>query len=614
MKISRAYQQLSPSDASALAPRVDGLEVSVSAEVAARLSDKAEIAAEIASELASKETIANVALKASIAYVDAEIISVASGTPEAFADATAIGVAYPTGDTLVKLNLADGYVWEWDGSAWVQGWVYQATEIGDGAATSVKRTVLGDEAYLYTATPVDIDYIGGKIDIPAGTKFIIWRNKSFTLTTSAISIPKVGTVLAGYLAFNTSTNALSLVVTADMTENHVSLGNLHTTFRVFNFAYTVNGKTPIAKTIDSTQTTALISTGFLVSREMIKIDTVANTFGIRTDSIPTVLFKNQYKVLDLSVYTADVNNYVYVPLIENGYLYVNTLTGVLGSGALTSMTQDHVLLGYIATSRIGTYLFASNFTIDGNANLPTNSVTQDMVNFTLTVTSKWKDKFGVSFGDSITWYDGVAFTSTHVEVGQLAVGYQSYMRTKLECTVDNQGYSGADITQILTTKILPYDFTNTDFVTLTSGANDHRKGKAIGVIGATGGTYDTATFIGAMQTAIEHILATKPTIHIYLITPIKGWFHESGTANVPGPYNMEMMISVDYVNAIKQLGNLYSLPVCDWYHLSGISDATKDSVPLIGDNDAVFTAYDLHPTNQGFGRMENILIPFINNN
>jgi len=228
--------------------------------------------------------------------------------------------------------------------------------------------------------------------------------------------------------------------------------------------------------------------------------------------------------------------------------------------------------------------------------------------------SQWADKNGVTFGDSITYYDGIVYAATHVESGTECIGYQSYMRSEMGCIVDNQGYSGATTRQIYETKIFGYDFSDTDFVVLTSGANDHRKAVALGAVGAVGAVFDLATFAGAFQTAIEYILTQKPAVQIYLITPIKGWFHESATEEVPGPYNSEMIISLDYVNIIKALGNLYSLPVLDWYNISGINELTKDSVPLIGDDDTVFTAYDLHPTQAGYSRMANSLIPFLNNN
>lgn len=85
-----------------------------------------------------KEKVANIALKADITYVNSEIASISDGTPEAFNNLTDIQTAYPTGDSYVKLNLSDGYLYKWNGSTWVQGWLYQNTGIGDNSITPLK--------------------------------------------------------------------------------------------------------------------------------------------------------------------------------------------------------------------------------------------------------------------------------------------------------------------------------------------------------------------------------------------------------------------------------------------------------------------------------------------
>lgn len=72
-------------------------------------------------------------IKANKTEVYELVASVSDGTPEALADLNAIQSTYPTGNSHVKLNLEDGYVYKWSGSEWVQGWVYQETVISPGA-------------------------------------------------------------------------------------------------------------------------------------------------------------------------------------------------------------------------------------------------------------------------------------------------------------------------------------------------------------------------------------------------------------------------------------------------------------------------------------------------
>lgn len=220
-----------------------------------------------------------------------------------------------------------------------------------------------------------------------------------------------------------------------------------------------------------------------------------------------------------------------------------------------------------------------------------------------------------TFGNSIDWYDQRQFAVTHIEAGQTVIGYQSYMREILGCTIDNKGESGWTMPEIYSARVKPYDYSDVYAVTIHSGANDHRKAIEIGVISdigvatAQGDEFDTSTYAGALQASIEKIINSNKNTKIFLITPIRGWFYESGTSNVPGPYKGEMTISIDYVNAVKSLGELYGIPVIDWYHLTGFNELNK--AEYYGDNPEVFTAYVLHPTQKGFKRMGEIISKFL---
>jgi len=213
--------------------------------------------------------------------------------------------------------------------------------------------------------------------------------------------------------------------------------------------------------------------------------------------------------------------------------------------------------------------------------------------------SKWLGKTFVTFGDSITWYDGQTYNEGDKEFGTVVKGYQTYMRQKLGATVINEGFNGYKMPQI-NTVIKAYDFTGVDAVTITAGANDFRyqSTEPLGTVQAIGSTFDNTTYIGALQESIEYILGQNTEIKIYLLTPVKGW------ENVIG------IMPENYPNAVKELGKLYSLSVCDWYYESGINDLTK--LTYIGDVEN--NGYNLHPSTKGYERMANILIPFLENN
>jgi lysophospholipase L1-like esterase len=194
-------------------------------------------------------------------------------------------------------------------------------------------------------------------------------------------------------------------------------------------------------------------------------------------------------------------------------------------------------------------------------------------------------------------YDGKTYTISNKEYGTTVKGYQSYMREKLGCVVINQGTNGYTM-PLINEVIKSYDFSGIDSVTITSGANDYRNNVQIGTIQPIGSTFNNTTYIGAMQESIEFILNFNSEIKIYLLTPIKGWDNTVG--RMPNAYP----------NAIKSIGELYSLSVCDWYNNSGINDITKSI--YIGDVDS--GTYFLHPSTKGYKRMADILIPFLENN
>ena len=219
----------------------------------------------------------------------------------------------------------------------------------------------------------------------------------------------------------------------------------------------------------------------------------------------------------------------------------------------------------------------------------------------------------VCFGDSITWYDGHAY-NWGKEEGQIAVGYESYMRD-VGMTVDNQGISGATIATIVSSAIMNFDYTGYDYATITSGANDSRYQLAVGEIAPIGSNFDS-TFIGRLQAGIEHILGENPEIKILLITPIRGWIYApDGYASNPPP-SEDGIVEKKYADAIKTVAEFYSLPVCDWYDNCGLNLLTREWYINDPDPDPSATPnpnilYSLHPTKKGYERMADLLLPVL---
>lgn len=220
---------------------------------------------------------------------------------------------------------------------------------------------------------------------------------------------------------------------------------------------------------------------------------------------------------------------------------------------------------------------------------------------------KWLGKKYTSFGDSITWYNGRTFATSHIEAGQIVKGYQSYIVDALGCTLDNKGESGWDMTQIYASRILPYDFSDCYLTTITSGANDCRKGVPVGTLQPIGSTFNTSTYAGAMQASIEKVITSNPNTKIVLITPIRGWYSEYNTTNVPNTDPTVVgVLKREYPEMVKAIAKLYGVPVVDFYDELGWNDLNK--YVYLGDDPAKFTAYLLHPNNKGYQRMGELLL------
>ncbi|AGK96815.1 SGNH/GDSL hydrolase family protein [Clostridium pasteurianum] len=202
------------------------------------------------------------------------------------------------------------------------------------------------------------------------------------------------------------------------------------------------------------------------------------------------------------------------------------------------------------------------------------------------LTNKWYRKRGVAFGDSIT----VGYLTTNG-------GYTAYVKQALVLTAyDNFAISGTPMANGTaqnggvgtngTIKTKNFATTNYDFVTIASGTNDFKLNVPLGTLGVMGDTtFDTNTFYGAYRDAIEYMLGQSPTMKIILLTPLQR-DNSSYDVNYTNTAGAKL---IDYVNAIKNIGEMYSLRVIDQYRFSGISKK----------NLSTLTADGLHPNDVG---------------
>lgn len=275
------------------------------------------------------------------------------------------------------------------------------------------------------------------------------------------------------------------------------------------------------------------------------------------------------------------NNYVYT---ENVGRETETYTYTIPSG-----------VAFIALNIYKPYLNQHSCTVNG-ADLGATYV------ITLT-NGEWYGKRYISHGDSITAQDGSAYTQG-AHQGETARGYQTVLRERLQlASCNNKGRSGwsmavTDRGGIVNTIKAVSDYSVYDLCTIACGTNDFKLNVPMGTLGQIGDTnFDTSTFCGAYRTAIEYILTSSPTIRLVLMTPI-----QRDNAGYDVNYtNSAGHKLIDYVNAVKQIGQMYGLPVCDLYSNSGITALTLDTYTMDG----------LHPNDDGYERMGSVLADFL---
>lgn len=223
-------------------------------------------------------------------------------------------------------------------------------------------------------------------------------------------------------------------------------------------------------------------------------------------------------------------------------------------------------------------------------------------------TSKWYNKSYVMLGDSITWQDGNAYTQGNI--GAISNGYGTLLKNKTGlATRTNYGISGASMgkpANYPTNGCISMDgqtrsFTNVDFVTIFAGTNDFKLNVPLGTLGKMGDTgFDITTFYGAYRQLLEYMLNQKPTLKIYLFTPLQ---RNNGGYDVNYTNSAGVMLK-DIKQAVINIGEMYGIPVLDLYAKSGINALNFSTYLMDG----------LHPNDLGYARLAELIVPFVENN
>lgn len=197
-------------------------------------------------------------------------------------------------------------------------------------------------------------------------------------------------------------------------------------------------------------------------------------------------------------------------------------------------------------------------------------------------------------GDSIAYGAGAG-----------GVSYVDLLATKYNMTLDKQAVSGGTMAYvankhcIANSVVSHYD--GQDFVILDGGFNDLGSSVPIGALPTSveqplTPSPDTATFIGALQVAFQHIMNTNPTAKIWFLIPHrinKSYTKTTGTLG---------LTFQDYVDAIRLVCNRYGVEILDVYDNVNFNTYLDIYKPYTSNSDMV------HPTLDGY---QNFYMPYI---
>lgn len=220
----------------------------------------------------------------------------------------------------------------------------------------------------------------------------------------------------------------------------------------------------------------------------------------------------------------------------------------------------------------------------------TNSLIERLDKIVIKTGLDWEGKNVYLFGDSITSWDN---TYPWLNTSYLIKGYPSYIKEELGGNIINKALSGATIStkqdNNIHDVILATDLSDVDIVLITGGTNDKIKGLEIGSLGKRKDTeFNTTEYIGALRSSIHSIYLKNPKVKIYLIAPI----------------NMVSYALTEYGEAMEKVGEIYSIPV--------LRMDKNVQINLLNEKTMMFDG--VHPNNEGYKIMKDVMIPFLKNN
>ena len=132
---------------------------------------------------------------------------------------------------------------------------------------------------------------------------------------------------------------------------------------------------------------------------------------------------------------------------------------------------------------------------------------------------------------------------------------------------------------------------DSDMVFVFGGTNDFNRGCPMGTFESK----DKNTFKGALSVMLQYLKDHFPNKKIYLLTPIRRGIFDSQPTDLQA--NSIGLYLTDYVDAIKEAGELFDIEVIDLHTLTGLNPNDKECADQYFHNSGSID--NLHPNAKG---------------
>lgn len=213
--------------------------------------------------------------------------------------------------------------------------------------------------------------------------------------------------------------------------------------------------------------------------------------------------------------------------------------------------------------------------------------------------NEFKNKTVLFLGDSITEGYGASDTEhNYVNIFGKLSGAKVYNYGIGGTRIASQKDPNDSVNNQYFLTRLPIMEKNADYVVVFGGTNDYGHGDA--PFGAYSDTTDE-TFCGALRHLIISLYEKYPTARIVFVTPLHRESELSGINDrgISAPAKF-----IEYINAIRDIAEEYSIPVIDLYANSNIHAKTDETKKrLLPDG--------LHPSDEGYKRIAEMIYKFL---